>query len=64
MINDPPMHVDISSIGKKVKFNGLKNDPMDGFIKAKEECWIVLPEVRKDNKELLTKSLVLQENYD
>lgn len=43
MICDPPMYVDFKNIGKKVKFNPLKNDPFDGFIKAKEDCWVVLP---------------------
>jgi hypothetical protein len=53
-------------MGKKVLFNPLKHDPFDGFIKPKEECWVVIPEVRKgvDGAEVVAKSLVLQTSYD
>lgn len=49
-----------------MQFNPLLHDPFDGFIKPKEECWIVLPSVRKshEDKETVTKALVLQADYD
>jgi hypothetical protein len=58
--------LDLQSMGKKVLFNPLKHDPFDGFIKPKEECWVVIPEVRKgvDGAEVVAKSLVLQTSYD
>ena len=39
---------------------------MDGFIKPKEECIIILPSVHKLNLEgeLTAKALVLQVNYE
>ena len=66
MITDPPLTVMVEEIGRKVQFNPLRHDPLDGFLKPKEECWIVLPEVRRtgNSNELVTKSLVLQVNYD
>lgn len=47
-------------------FNPLAHDPFDGFIKPKEECWVVLPSVRRigDDKEFVTKALVLQVDYE
>lgn len=47
MISDPPLFIDVKSIGTKISYNALKHDPFDGFIKAKEECVIVLPPVMK-----------------
>lgn len=66
MISDPPFEINITEIGTKVLFNPLLHDPFDGFIKPKEECWIVLPSVRKthEDKETVAKSLVLQADYD
>jgi len=66
VISDPPLQLEIAGIGKKVLFNPLKHDPFDGFIKPKEECWVVLPEIRKggESGEILSKALVLQTGYD
>lgn len=64
-ISDPPLMVGVDSIGKRVEFNNLNHDPFDGFIKQREECFVILPEVRKrDNGEQLAKALVLHKNYD
>ena len=65
-ISDPPFEIEIEKIGEKIEFNPLIHDPFDGFIKAKEECWVVLPGVRKtmEEKKIVTKSLVLQVDYD
>jgi hypothetical protein len=42
-ISDPPMVVEVGGIGKRVEFNALWHDPFDGFIKGKEECFVILP---------------------
>ena len=65
-ISDPPFQMQIQKLGEKIGFNPLIHDPLDGFIKPKEDCWIVLPAVRKttEDKEIITKSLVLQVDYD
>lgn len=65
-ISDPPLLLETGNIGKKIQFNPLKHDPFDGFIKPREECWVVLPEIKKagDSSELLSKALVLQTGYD
>ncbi len=47
LISDPPLFIDVKSIGTKISYNSLKHDPFDGFIKSKEECVIVLPPVMK-----------------
>ncbi|CAD8090906.1 unnamed protein product [Paramecium primaurelia] len=61
-ISDPILTFDIQSIGQKISFNQQKHDPIDGFIKNKEECIILLPAVFK-NQELMAKSLVLSYSY-
>lgn len=60
------MVFDTKAIGQKINYNSLKCEPFDGFIKAKEECIIILPSVHKVSLdgELMTKALVLQINYD
>jgi len=65
-ICDPPLVVNYKSIGTKVLFNAMKHDPLDGFIKAKEECIVILPSLHKNNNEgeLFGKGLVLQVNYE
>lgn len=50
MISDPPLLFDIDSIGQKVNFNQHKQESLDGFIKANEECYIILPSVYKLNQ--------------
>lgn len=50
LISDPPFIINVPEIGAKVEFNPLENDPFDGFIKPREECWIVLPSVSKSNE--------------
>jgi len=41
------MCLDLASIGQKVRYNQYKYDSMDGFVRADEECFIVLPSVHK-----------------
>lgn len=47
LISDPPLVFDLKRIGEKVEFNQFKFEPMDGFIKANEECLVILPSVHK-----------------
>ena len=47
VISDPPMCLDLGSIGQRVRYNQYKYDAIDGFIKADEECFIILPSVHK-----------------
>lgn len=47
IISDPPICMDLTSIGQKVRFNQYKYESMDGFVKADEECFIILPSVHK-----------------
>ena len=47
MISDPPMLFDCRYIGQKVQFNQHKQDSLDGFIKAGEDCFVILPPVFK-----------------
>lgn len=47
VISDPPICLDLQSIGQKVRYNQYKYDSMDGFVKADEECFIILPSVHK-----------------
>ena len=47
VISDPPICMDMASIGQKVRFNQYKYETIDGFMKADEECIIILPSVHK-----------------
>ena len=47
VISDPPICLDLASIGQKVRFNQYKYESMDGFVKADQECFIILPSVHK-----------------
>ena len=47
MISDPPICMDLASIGQRVRYNQYKYDAIDGFVKADEECFIILPSVHK-----------------
>ena len=65
-ISDPPLAVNYKQIGAKINYNPVKHEPLDGFIKNKEECIIILPPIYKSHceGELVTKALVLQVNYE
>lgn len=62
-ICDPPLVMNVENIGRRVEFNTLSHDPFDGFIKAKDECYVILPEVGREG-EVLVKGLVLPKDYD
>jgi len=65
-ISDPPLRVKTEEIGNKVIYNPMKHEPLDGFIKTKDECIVVLPSVHKNTTEgeLVSKALVLQTGYE
>ena len=65
-ISDPPIVAHYKTIGTKVKFNQLQHEPLDGFIKSGEECYVLLPSTHKLNTEGLrqTKLYVLQKSYE
>lgn len=47
MISDPPLIIDLDKIGQKVNFNHNKQESLDGFIKAGQQCFCILPPVYK-----------------
>ncbi len=67
-VSDPPIMFDLKRIGEKVQFNSFKYDSMDGFIKAGEECYIILPAVHKNTSgglgEVIIKANVLPLSYE
>lgn len=67
-ISDPPILIDINSIGQKIFFSSFKHDSVDGFIKQKHECVVILPSCYKNNlntgENMLCKSQVLPIDYE
>ena len=69
LVSDPPIVFDLKRIGERVTFNQYKFDSLDGFIKANDECLIILPSVHKYNQgsglgEVIIKPQVLPMNYE
>ena len=66
-ISDPVLSFDLKALGEKVQYNPVKHDSVDGFIKNKEECLIILPPVYKgpvSSGEVILKANVLPLNYE
>jgi hypothetical protein len=65
-ISDPPLAFDMSRIGEKVVFNSTRQESIDGFIKNKQECVVILPPVLKmgGSGEVLIKENVLPLDYE
>lgn len=66
-ISDPIVKMDIKSIGETVAFNSIKHDSIDGFVKPKHECIILLPACYKQNispENLIVKAQVLPLDYE
>ena len=66
-LSDPPMIVDYNNLGKKVMFNSIKHESVDGFIKQKTECILILPSCFKQNtnsENLFIKYQVLPIDYE
>jgi hypothetical protein len=67
-ISDPPVQIDIPSIGQKIQFNTIKHESVDGFIKQKHNSIIILPYCLKTNLNnsdtIIMKALVLPIDYE
>ena len=67
-ISDPVVSIDISQIGKEVKYNSMTHDSLDGFIKSKQISTIILPTFYKGKvstkNSMLVKSQVLSKDYE
>ena len=67
-ISDPIISIDISQIGKEVKYNSMTHDSLDGFIKSKQMSTIILPTFYKGKVStknfMLVKSQVLAKDYE
>ena len=67
-ISDPVVSIDISQIGKEVKYNSMTHDSLDGFIKSKQISTIILPTFYKGKvstkNSMLVKSQVLAKDYE
>ena len=67
-ISDPIISIDISQIGKEVKYNNMTHNSLDGFIKSKQISTIILPTFYKGKistkNSMLVKSQVLAKDYE
>jgi hypothetical protein len=67
-VSDPQVFIDINNIGQKISFHSMKFESVDGFIKQKHECAIILPPCYKinssTNDNLLFKAQVLPLDYE
>lgn len=66
-ISDPCIKVDVDQIGQTVAFNNTKHDSIDGFIKTKHECIVLLPSAYKLNlssENMIMKAQVLPIDYE
>jgi hypothetical protein len=67
-ISDPPIFIDINSLGQRLYFNNSKHESVDGFIKQKHECIIILPSCYRSspgsNENMILKSQVLPYDYE
>jgi hypothetical protein len=66
-VSEPQITIDISTIGQNVLFNSTKHDSVDGFIKQKHECVIILPSCHRASQNqdnTLFKSQVLPLDYE
>ena len=50
IISETPLLVDLRAVGQKVPFNQSRHDSLDGFIKAGDECLVILPPIVKLQK--------------
>lgn len=65
-ISEPAFVFSLDSIGTKAQFNAIKHETIDGFVKNKEPCIIILPTAHKNSAggELIGKAHVLAANYE
>jgi FtsZ-binding cell division protein ZapB len=66
-ICDPLIQIDFNVLGQKILFNPIKYDSIDGFIKQKHECIVILPSLYKgvsSNENMILKAQVLPLDYE
>lgn len=62
-VSDPPVYSEVSRIGEKVEFNPMRHEAMDGFLRAGDPCYVLLPYCTR-NGELFFKASVLHVDYE
>ena len=62
-VSDPPITSEVSHIGNKVEFNPMKHEALDGFLRAGDLCYVLLPYCMR-NGELFFKASVLHVDYE
>ena len=65
-ISDPKIVFDLSVLGSHVKFNQLRYDSLDGFVKQGHDCVIILPPVFKEavGQDMIQKGMILPIDYE
>ena len=65
-ISDPKIVLDLTVLGTHVKFNQMKYDSLDGFVKQGHDCVIILPPVFKEQigGDMLHKGMILPIDYE
>lgn len=66
-VSDPVIVMDLKKIGERVSFNSFRHESMDGFVKAKQECIVLIPSIWKtqvDSGDMLFKDIVLPLDYE
>lgn len=66
-ISDPVVLFDIESLGDKVLYSNIKHDSLDGFIKLKHECQVIIPSSFKSTisqENMILKCQVLPLDYE
>lgn len=62
-ISDPPVSSEVSRIGDKVEFNPMKHEAMDGFLRAGDPCYVLLPYCMRSG-DVFFKAAVLHVDYE
>ena len=62
-VSDPPVSSEVSKIGDRVEFNPMKHEAMDGFLRAGDPCYVLLPYCVR-NGDVFFKAAVLHVDYE
>jgi FtsZ-binding cell division protein ZapB len=63
-LSEPQLTISTDTITAICNYNAIKHESVDGFLKSKEECIIVLPPVLNEKSELIVKAHVLPISYE
>jgi FtsZ-binding cell division protein ZapB len=63
-LSEPQLTISTDSITTICNFNSIRHESVDGFLKNKEECIIVLPPVLNERNEAILKAHVLPMSYE